>query len=142
MAYVNTKEIEAAWGAWLKNHGEKPWLQLSESVYKICAGVVTHFHPQSDDEQAELVHHAFTVTMGKINDKKMVYIPGKAPVFNLLTTAIFRCLYSLKTSEKRRKDKLFKYRQQVAQRLPSYLVCCDVGPVPVNVQDFTVKSDN
>lgn len=121
MGYVDTKELQQIWTEWNKKNSPRAWEQLSDGVYKICYGVATQFHPQSDDEHSELAHHAFAQTMDKIRDGRLAFIPGKAPVFNLLTTAIFNCLYSLKTSEKRRNNKIVKYGQQALENLPAHM---------------------
>jgi len=117
MGYINSKKLECTWGRWLKTNSRNSWRELSQGVYKVCGGVVTQFHPRSEDEQNELVHHAFVLTMTKIKDRRLIFTPGRAPVFNFLTTAIFRCLYSLKTTEKRRKMKLVRYGQQAIQNV-------------------------
>ena len=80
------------------------WDKLSSMIYQICCGVVLNFHPPAEDCKNELVHEAYTHTMTKISRGKLVFTPGRAPVFNLLTTAIFRIMYSIKNKEKRDRD--------------------------------------
>jgi len=112
MKYVDSKELEKTWSHWLETDSTISWNSLAISIYKVCGGVVTQFHPQSEDERNELIHHAYATTLGRIKEKKLTFTPGRAPVFNLLTTTIFRCLYSFKTAEKRRRNKRFRYHQR------------------------------
>lgn len=87
---------------------EKPsgqtWELLSSMIYRICNGVSLNFH-LSDELKEELIHEAFTQTLTKIRRGKLIFNPGRAPAFNLLTTAIFRIMYSIKNKEKRDRDK-------------------------------------
>jgi hypothetical protein len=116
--YADSAELERHWAAWLaaKAKGEtapENWRQLQEGIYKICQGVATQFNPRDDDEHEELSHETFVLTIDKIESGKLIFKPGKAPVFNLLTTTIFRHLYSFKNKQNRRhKLLLTKYLQQ------------------------------
>lgn len=118
--YVDTKQLEACWGRWNKTSSKEAWRMLSDGVYKICCGVATQFHPQSEDEHLELAHHAFALTMHRIKIGMLAFTPGKAPVFNLLTTAVFRILYSYKTSEKRKSSKIVRYGRRAFENLSLY----------------------
>jgi len=126
MAYVDTKMLEANWSQCLLTHpyhrtnSRRAWKTLSDDVYKICRGVATQFHPQSEDELDELAHHAFAHTMGKIRAGTLTFTPGRAPVFNLLTTAVFRCLYTHKTTEKRKNSKIVKYGRRAFENLSHF----------------------
>lgn len=104
--YVDSKEIELCWANWLANENPHDWEKLQGFVYKICKGVVVHFNPKSEEEHMDLCHETFVLTMDKIKKRKLVFKAGKAPVFNLLTTTIFRHLYSLKNKENRRRKLL------------------------------------
>lgn len=99
--YIDSKELEIEWGNWLNTNNNNDWEKLSASIYKICFGVAMNFKPCGPEEHAELVHEVFVPTLEKVKNKKLVFIKDKAPVFNLLTTAIIRHLFSLKTRESR-----------------------------------------
>ena len=101
--YVDTDELEATWAHWLKEGDPKSWETLQGFVYKICKGVAVHFNPKDEEEHMELCHETFVLTIDKIKRKKLVFEAGRAPVFNLLTTTIFRHLYSLKNKDNRRR---------------------------------------
>jgi len=105
--YVDTKELEKHWGNWLATDCPKSWEYLTNEVYKICQGVAVHFNPKDEDEHLELSHETFALTIDKIKSRKLIFQPGRAPVFNLLTTTIFRHLYSLKNRDNRRRRLLY-----------------------------------
>lgn len=104
--YVDSDDLEACWAKWLKEEDTASWEELAGYVYKICEGVAVHFNPKDKEEHAELCHETFVLTIEKIKNRKLVFEPGRAPVFNLLTTTIFRHLYSLKNKDNRRKKLL------------------------------------
>jgi hypothetical protein len=104
--YVDSDELEACWAHWLDTQDNGSWEKLQGMVYKICKGVTVHFNPKSEEEFMELCHETFVLTIEKIKSKKLVFEPGRAPVFNLLTTTIFRHLYSLKNKDNRRRKLL------------------------------------
>ncbi len=112
--YVDSKELEEWWAGWLITCDQYAWEKMSSMIYQICHGIATHFNPRDDEEHAELRHDAFMTTMEKIKLGKLRFDPGRAPVFNLLTTTIFRQLYSKMNKEKRRKIHQTKYIQKIA----------------------------
>lgn len=89
------------------------WGTLTSLIYKICSGVALNFRPPTEDIKDELIHEAFIHTLTKIQRGKLKFDPGKAPAFNLLTTAIFRIMYSIKNKEKRDRD----HRSTLADQL-------------------------
>lgn len=106
--YIETKQLESVWHDWLNTQSSQSWEKLNRYVYDICNGVVIHFNPPTPEYHQELTHNAFVAIIDKIYNIKIIYEPGKGSVFNLLTTAIFRHLYSLKNKTKRRKQILQK----------------------------------
>jgi hypothetical protein len=110
--YVDSKELEKHWTNWLKTNNEQSWDILLNGIYKICNGVARKFSPPNDEEHDELAHEAFILTINKIKSGKLKFTPGKAPVFNLLTTAIFRHLYSKMNRDSRRREVLASLRQE------------------------------
>jgi hypothetical protein len=101
--YVDSDDLESCWARWLKTEDSASWDELTGYVYKICKGVAVHFNPKSEEEHMELCHETFVLTVEKIKNRKLVFEAGRAPVFNLLTTTIFRHLYSLKNKDNRRR---------------------------------------
>lgn len=113
MIYCDSKQLEEHWTNWNNSGNEKSKEQLFNLIYQICVGVAKKFKPRSEDELNELTHEAFVLTVSKINDGRLKFTPGRAPVFNLLTTTIFRQLYSLKNRDSRRKRLYERYRDKV-----------------------------
>jgi hypothetical protein len=111
--YVDTKVLEKNWADWLEDENEKSWEALLDDVYKICEGASINFKPRDKEEHLELTHETFAMTINKIKNRKLVFEPGRAPVFNLLTTTIMRQLYSLKNKDSRRRRLYDKYLQRV-----------------------------
>ena len=81
---------------------------MLEDVNRICGGIAMKFKPRNDDEHAELTNEAVMQVMKKLAEYKLVYTPGRAPVFNLLTTTIHRILYSVMNRRTQQRDGLSK----------------------------------
>ena len=112
--YVDSALLEQNWAKWLKDKDDvESWNYLLTGIYKICQGVSLHFRPKDEEEYSELVHETFMLTIDKIKNGKLKYDPGRAPVFNLLTTTIMRQLFSLKNRESRRSKIYAKYQRRV-----------------------------
>jgi len=110
--YVDSVALENYWTKWLSDHDSESWEKLLDGIYKICYGVAIHFHPHDSEEHDELAHEAFILTVSKISDGRLKFTPGRAPVFNLLTTTVFRHLYSKMNKDSRRKVVLAKLKSQ------------------------------
>ena len=81
------------------------WEAMIEDVSLICGGVARKFNPPSEEERDNLAHEALSQVMAKLALRKLTYTPGRAPVFNLLTTTVHRCMYSIKNRDtKQRKN--------------------------------------
>lgn len=76
------------------------WHAILHDVNSMCMGIAMKFNPPSEEEHLELSNDALLQVTSKLANKKLVYTPGRAPVFNLLTTTIFRCMYSIKNKDK------------------------------------------
>jgi hypothetical protein len=74
---------------------EISWHAMLNDIGKICQGIAANFRQPSDEERSDLAHEALLQVSNKLKNRKLIYIPGKAPVFNLLTTTIHRCMYSI-----------------------------------------------
>lgn len=69
--------------------------KVTNDIMKICQGVAVRFHPKSEDEKNDLAQGAVVQVLQKIRNNKLVFIPGKAPVFSLVTTTVYRCMCSI-----------------------------------------------
>jgi hypothetical protein len=63
-------------------------------IINMCNGISKVWNGIKEDLREDLSQDALAQVIKKINDGKLVYKPGKAPVFNLLTTTIRRCMLS------------------------------------------------
>lgn len=125
--YVNSQELEEWWLGWMVTGDNFCWEQMSNMMYQICEGVARRFNAKPDsDEYVEHVHDAITQTLEKIKLGKLRYIRGKAPVFNLITTTVFRILYSKMNRQKKQRehDKRFMY-EFVQKHMPELLPTID-----------------
>jgi len=111
MKYVISEELEYDWSKWADEDDQPSWDRLLDQIYMMCKGISTHFRPKDDEEHTELTHEAFVLTIAKIKDGRLTF-DNRAPVFNLLTTTIFRHLYSLKNRDSRRKVAYTKYAKK------------------------------
>jgi len=115
--YVNSQELEEWWQGWLITRDEHCWEQMADMIYKICEGAATQFHvPPDSDEYIEHVHDATVQTLEKIKTGKLTFIRGKAPVFNLITTTVFRILYSKMNKFKKQKEHNRRYIYDTVQK--------------------------
>lgn len=85
------------------------WHKLSIEVFKICSGIVVKFNQKTEEEKSDLENELFTEVMKKIKAKKIIYTPGRAPVFNLLTTTIYRIGYSVMNRRNIQKKHMANY---------------------------------
>lgn len=109
--YVDTKELEMLWAKWNDDNNDMAtWEDFQSKIYLICLGVARNFNPKNEEELNDLANETFVKTIEKIKSGRLTFDPGRAPVFNLLTTTISRHLLSLKTTEKRHRNLLDKYR--------------------------------
>jgi hypothetical protein len=113
--YCNSKELEEWWGGWNTTECQYAWEKMGSNIYNICCGVARHFHPKDEDEFCDHVHDAYMQTMEKIQKKKLKFTPGRAPVFNLITTTAFRILYSKMNRQKKVRINLKKYTYRFVQ---------------------------
>lgn len=95
-----------------------PWEYICNDILNICKGVSLKFGNKSDEEREDMAVTAFMQIINKIKREKLIYIPGKAPVFSLLTTAIYRCMYSIVNKE----DKVIKKRTILAEGISNGLI--------------------
>lgn len=107
------------------------WRSMLDDIFLICDGIAKKFRLSTDEERIELAHEALLQVIGKLNRNKLVYIPGYAPVFNLLTTTIMRCMFSImnkRRSQKNGMEKLLELAQS--------------GSLPNNMRSFKACLSN
>ena len=92
---------------------EISWHAMLGDIDKMCQGIAVRFKQPSEEEQLELAHEALLQVTNKLISYKLVYTPGLAPVFNLLTTTIHRCMYSIMNRRKTQKQGMQKFVDQV-----------------------------
>jgi hypothetical protein len=85
---------------------DKTWHAMLEDVNKICHGIGMRFKPRNDEEHQELTNEALLQVVHKLSSYRLVYTPGRAPVFNLLTTTIHRVMYSIMNRRKHQREGL------------------------------------
>ncbi len=114
---------------------EKPtnftWHAMLEDVNKICHGIAMRFKPRSDEEHHELTNEALIQVINKLNSYKLIYTPGRAPVFNLLTTTIYRVMYSIMNRRKHQREGLSKILQEA-----------EAGTLPKNSRSFRTQTSH
>ncbi len=113
--YVNSAELEEWWQGWINTRCEHAWDHMSNMIHRICSGIATKFNPKDEDELHDLIHDAWVQTMDKIKTGKLRFTHGKAPVFNLITTTVFRILYSKMNKQKRQREHHKKYTYRYVQ---------------------------
>lgn len=97
------------------------WESLLTMIYMICNGVAIKFE-RDEDDRAELAHEALNYVVDKkLSKGKLNYTPGRAPVFNLMTTAIIRVMCSLKNKANKNRENIIKLGINLANKahLPS-----------------------
>lgn len=101
---VIVKILEAK-GFKLERSVNYSWSELVLQVDKICSGISKKFK-LSDNDNEELAQEALRQVLDKLIKRKLVYEPGRAPVFNLLTTTIYRCIFSTLNKSKKNRANL------------------------------------
>jgi hypothetical protein len=89
------------------------WHAMLRDIDRICRGIAVRFKQPTEEEQTELANEALLQVIRKLVGHKLVYIPGLAPVFNLLTTTIHRCMYSIMNRRKNQRIGLQKFCDDV-----------------------------
>jgi hypothetical protein len=101
-ANLNTEDAQRQ-GYYLEPPTSKSWQAMLQDIAKMCSGIASNFNQPSVEETENLASDAFVQVISKISRGKLIYTPGRAPVFNLLTTTIHRCIYSILSKNTRQK---------------------------------------
>jgi hypothetical protein len=107
---------------------QEAWHALLFDIKQMCSGIAQKFKPNGEEEHLELIHEALLQVLQKLKNKKLKYMPGKAPVFNLLTTTIYRCLYSVMNKRKHIKEGQYKLGAAIQN-----------GRAPANCRSFRIN---
>lgn len=80
---------------------QKTWDAMVLDINNMCRGISMKFNLPSEEAYNDLSSEALVQVISKVKNFKLVFTPGLAPVFNLLTTTIYRIIFSLlnKTSK-------------------------------------------
>jgi hypothetical protein len=92
---------------------EESWHLMLADINKMCQGIAVKFNMPSEEEIIDLANEALLAVTNKLTKKKLVYTPGLAPVFNLLTTTIYRCMYSIMNKRNSQKHNLSRLLEEV-----------------------------
>ena len=87
---------------------EKSWHLMLDDINKICIGIANKFNQPSEEDRNELANEALYQVLRKLTKGKLIYTPGKAPVFNLLTTTIHRCMFSIMNKRSNQRNGMHK----------------------------------
>lgn len=79
---------------------EVAWKLLFLEVQKMCEGISRKFSTDQDIRM-EIEQESLVMVIEKLHQRKVRYTPGLAPVFNFLTTAIYRCIFNHLRKNKR-----------------------------------------
>lgn len=105
-SYVNPEIHEKllADGFTLDDPTSDSWHLILRDIKRTCDGIVVKFNMKSEEDSHDLSSEALLQVMNKLINYKLVYIPGKAPVFNLLTTTIYRIMYTAMNRRKAQRN--------------------------------------
>lgn len=87
---------------------QQSWQFMLSKIRDICQGVSRKFSLRDEEEYEDLASDAYIQVLNKLSTGKLKYTPGRAPVFNLLTTTIFRCMFSILNKKNNQKAKIAK----------------------------------
>lgn len=103
---MEIKETIVQDGYILESDTAESWDSILIDINKMCLGIATRFHQKTTEEMNDLANEALLQVINKLVTNRLVYTPGRAPVFNLLTTTIHRCMYSIMNKRKNQKEGL------------------------------------
>lgn len=87
--------------------------KVTTDLLNICLGIAIKFRPQTEEDKMDLAQGALIQVLQKIKNNKLVYTPGRAPVFSLVTTTVWRCMCSIKNKD----NKELRRRASLAEDL-------------------------
>jgi hypothetical protein len=115
------------------------WHAMLGDIYQMCDGISKKFTLPTEEHREELAHDALMQVMKKLSDGKLAYTPGRASVFNLLTTTIHRCMFSTLNKHNKQQRNLQKVLDGVASGMIRQATGSLRCPIPQNArQKFPV----
>lgn len=109
---------------------QQSWHAMLEDVDKMCRGIAMKFNLPTEEEQLDFANEALLQVTNKLRLKKLVYTPGRAPVFNLLTTTIHRCMFSIMNRRKMQKNGMSKLMNDMKS-----------GSLPISHRSFRLHTE-
>jgi hypothetical protein len=106
-ALVRAEEILKAKGYIKERPVQETWHKIFTDIDRMCRGIVMKFN-LDEVSRADLASEALVQLSNKINSRKITYTPGRAPVFNLLTTTIYRVMCSILNKDTKHKRNIMK----------------------------------
>ena len=99
------------WEFYQEKSTEFYWKAILQDIFSICSGVARKFSKQSTDVLHDLANETVCQVASKIIRGKLVYTPGRAPVFNLITTTVHRCIFSTLSKDQRWRNNLQRHAE-------------------------------
>lgn len=110
---------------------EQSWHKMLDDINKMCIGIANKFNQPTEEDRNELANEALYQVLRKLTKGKLVYTPGKAPVFNLLTTTIHRCMFSIMNKRSNQRNGMHKLFEALKS-----------GSIPTNQRSFRIQAQN
>jgi len=104
------------------------WDNMNEDILHICQGVARKFL-LTDEDRADLIQEAMVQVIRKLRTGRLMYTPGRAPCFNLLTTCVHRCCFSILNKGNRTKKSTIKLIADIS-----------TGSVPKQFRSFKIPT--
>lgn len=99
------------WGYFRERPAATSWQSVLCDIFSICRGVASKFSQQDSEKLDDLANEMVLQVANKMKRGRLVYTPGRAPVFNLITTTVHRCMFSTLSRDQRRSRNLQKYAE-------------------------------
>lgn len=91
------------------------WDAMLGDISQMCFGIAGRTFKQIDEHRHDLAYEALQQVASKLRRGRLVYTPGRASVFNLLTTTIHRCMYSITSKNGRQRQHTAKLIEDICQ---------------------------
>lgn len=130
---IMVEEKSIANGYYKEIRRKDAWDSFIVQIYKMCTGIATKFHRQNLDDRNDLSHEALNQVISKLVRGRLKYIPGKAPVFSLLTTTIHRVMFSIMS-------KNTKIKSQINNLLNDLSCCSDHSKIQNRFRNLRLLS--
>lgn len=129
--YIEISQELQRIGYILEVETEKSWHKMLDDINKMCIGIANKFNQPSEEDRNELANEALYQVLRKLTKGRLVYTPGKAPVFNLLTTTIHRCMFSIMNKRSNQRNGMHKLFEALKS-----------GSIPTNQRSFRIQAQS